>query len=131
MVVIALLLLEWQCTMQTEQLQKLALVLIEGGAAGLVNIMKKEYDIDGAACALGHIQRGGNPDAKDRLLATKLGIESVNAFIEGKTNIMTGEHNNEPAEVALTEAVNQTKRVSDTMLKAQKDVLAITSPAQI
>jgi 6-phosphofructokinase 1 len=105
--------------------------LIEGGAPELVNILKTKYDIDGAACVLGHIQRGGNPDAKDRLLATKLGIESVNAFIEGKTNIMIGEQNNEPAGVVLSYAVNQTKRVSGTMLKAQEDVLAITSPAQI
>ena len=56
----------------------------------MVNLMKKEYDTDGAAWVLGHIQRRGNPDAKDRLLAIKLGIESIKAFIEGKTNIMIG-----------------------------------------
>lgn len=105
--------------------------LIEGGASGLVSLMKKEYGIDGAACVLGHIQRGGNPDAKDRLLATKLGIASVNAFIEGRTNVMIGEQNNEPTHIALSTAINQTKKVSFTMLKNQEDVLAITSPGQI
>lgn len=105
--------------------------LIEGGASELVALMKKEYYIDGAACVLGHIQRGGNPDAKDRLLATKLGIESVNAFIKEKTNIMIGEQNSKTVDVSLEDAINQAKQVSETMLKAQADVLAITSPAQI
>jgi 6-phosphofructokinase 1 len=39
---------------------------------------------------LGHVQRGGAPSAADRLLATRLGVEAVNALAEGKTGVMVG-----------------------------------------
>jgi 6-phosphofructokinase 1 len=35
-------------------------------------------------CVLGHIQRGGSPSARDRILAHEMGIESVNALLKGE-----------------------------------------------
>ena len=35
---------------------------------------------------LGHIQRGGKPSVKDRVLASHLGMAAVDALIEGYTN---------------------------------------------
>ena len=35
---------------------------------------------------LGHIQRGGNASAKDRVMATRMGYEAVQVLAEGKTN---------------------------------------------
>ena len=39
---------------------------------------------------LGHIQRGGNPSAFDRMLATRMGAYAVQLIIEGKSNVMIG-----------------------------------------
>ena len=33
-----------------------------------------------------HIQRGGSPTAKDRVMATRMGYEAVQILAEGKTN---------------------------------------------
>jgi 6-phosphofructokinase 1 len=40
--------------------------------------------------AVGHIQRGGNPTAFDRILATRLGAAAVEALAEGETGTMVG-----------------------------------------
>ena len=39
---------------------------------------------------LGHIQRGGSPSTRDRVLASMLGNYAVNALIEGKSGVMVG-----------------------------------------
>ena len=40
---------------------------------------------------LGHIQRGGAPSARDRILACKLGVAAVEALIKVKFIVMVGE----------------------------------------
>lgn len=37
---------------------------------------------------LGHMQRGGNPSALDRVLATELGVNAVLALKEGFSNVV-------------------------------------------
>lgn len=46
-------------------------------------------------CVLGHIQRGGTPTAKDRILATRMGSYAVNLLLEGKAGLMVGIEKNE------------------------------------
>lgn len=36
-------------------------------------------------CVLGHIQRGGSPSARDRILAHEMGVEAVDALIKGES----------------------------------------------
>ncbi|MFC1676779.1 6-phosphofructokinase [Planctomycetota bacterium] len=71
-----------------------------GGAHEIGAKIKQKTGIDYRAVILGHIQRGGNPSAKDRLLASKLGYWSVKHLIEGKANVMVGEIN---AKIVLTD----------------------------
>ena len=71
-----------------------------GGAYEIGEKIKQKTGIDYRAVILGHIQRGGNPSAKDRLLASKLGYWSVKHLIDGKTNVMVGEIN---AKIVLTD----------------------------
>ena len=71
-----------------------------GGANEIGAKIKQKTGIDYRVVILGHIQRGGNPSAKDRLLASKLGYWSVKHLIDGKTNVMVGEIN---AKIVLTD----------------------------
>ena len=98
-----------------------------GGATGLVEQFKSQYKINCAACILGHIQRGGSPVAKDRILATKLGVAAIKAINEGKSNIMIGEANNKIAEVALIDAIQHQKQVSKNLVDSQANILALTT----
>ena len=53
-------------------------------------VKKKHPEYDTRVIILGHIQRGGSPTAFDRILASKMGIEAVNALLENDANVMIG-----------------------------------------
>ena len=64
------------------------IVVAEGAASGMAvgEQIKKELGLDPRVTILGHIQRGGSPTAKDRVLATRMGYEAVRVLAEGMTN---------------------------------------------
>lgn len=75
------------------------IVVSEGDEIGaeLVSSKIKEINpnVDVRITKLGHVQRGGNPSAIDRMLGIRLGVASVNTLLKGKKNIMVGFLNNQ------------------------------------
>lgn len=71
------------------------LVVAEGDEAGnAFEIAEKVKEISGLSSrvtVLGHVQRGGSPTTKDRVLASKLGWASVDALMDGARDVMVGE----------------------------------------
>jgi 6-phosphofructokinase 1 len=63
------------------------------------------------ATTLGHIQRGGVPSAFDRVLATRLGMASVDAATKGLWGTMVALRGTEILNVGLEEAVGNIKKV--------------------
>ena len=64
-------------------------IVVAEGAASAVDVGKQieaELGLDPRVTILGHIQRGGSPTAKDRVMATRMGYEAVRVLAEGKTN---------------------------------------------
>ncbi|MCW8834405.1 MAG: 6-phosphofructokinase [Colwellia sp.] len=100
------------------------------GAANLAEQLNKAADIDCTACVLGHIQRGGSPVPKDRLLATKMGVAALQAIISGENNIMIAEQNSAICSIPLEQAVQHHKRVSQQLVDAQENILALTAQTQ-
>jgi 6-phosphofructokinase 1 len=101
--------------------------LWQGGATALAQQLQQIANIDCTACILGHIQRGGSPVAKDRILATKLGVAAIQALLTGKTNIMVAEQNNAIAHVELPLAILHQQGVSESLVQAQENILALTA----
>ncbi|RTI10290.1 6-phosphofructokinase, partial [Thermus scotoductus] len=54
-----------------------------GGAAGLLAAIQEHVRVEARVTVLGHIQRGGSPTAKDRILASRLGAAAVEALAGG------------------------------------------------
>jgi 6-phosphofructokinase 1 len=104
--------------------------LWQGGAAELARQLKEQVGIDCTPCILGHIQRGGTPVAKDRILATKMGVASVQALVEGRSNVMVAEQNNAMQFICLDEAIKHHKLVSKQLVDAQQNILALTAQTQ-
>ena len=104
--------------------------LWQGGAFELAKQLKQQANIDCTACLLGHIQRGGSPVAKDRILATKMGVAAVQALISGESNIMIAEKNNAMCFVVLEDCVKHHKLVSKQLIDAQQNILALTAQTQ-
>lgn len=71
------------------------IIVAEGDDAGdAVTIMQKVKpllpDHDLRCTILGHIQRGGNPSAKDRIIATRMGAKAVELLRQGVAKQMIG-----------------------------------------
>ena len=64
-------------------------IVVAEGAASAVEVghqITEELGLDPRVTILGHIQRGGCPTAKDRVMATRMGYEAVQVLSAGKTN---------------------------------------------
>ena len=66
------------------------------------------------AVILGHLQRGGSPNAFDRMLATSFGTQAVRALAAGKRGEMVALQHAEIVTVPLASALNVIKRISPT-----------------
>ncbi len=62
-----------------------------GGAYAIADKVKLALPhFDTRVSVLGHLQRGGSPTAMDRVLASRLGYEAVEALLVGKHNLALG-----------------------------------------
>ena len=104
--------------------------LWQGGAASLAQQLQSVAGIDCTACILGHIQRGGSPVAKDRILATKMGVAAIQALIAQESKIMIAECNNAIDYVPLTIAIQHQQGVNESLVAAQDNILALTAQHQ-
>ena len=65
------------------------MIVVAEGAASALEIGKKINEalaLDPRVTILGHIQRGGTPSARDRVMATRMGFHAVDTLAQGKTN---------------------------------------------
>lgn len=60
---------------------------------------------------LGHVQRGGNPSAFDRILATRLGAAATQQIEKGETGVLVGLQKNEIKPTPLSEVVANKKKI--------------------
>lgn len=98
---------------KTENRHHLLIVITEHitDVTALAKRIKEETAFDSRATILGHIQRGGQPTPFDRILATRLGSEAVNALVEGKSGICIGVKDNEVIYTPIPEALQMKKNV--------------------
>ena len=69
---------------------------------------------------LGHVQRGGSPTARDRVLASKLGAASVDALARGMSGYMVGESNGQITLTPLRETWKKQKELDSNLLRLVK-----------
>ncbi len=89
----------------------------EGGAFAVAEKLKAKTGFDSRVTVLGHIQRGGSPTARDRILATKLGAYAVQTIAEGKTDVMVGEVAGRLIATPLEETWTRKKALDPYLLK--------------
>ena len=80
------------------------------GALYYADRVRKEFpEFDVRVSILGHLQRGGRPSARDRILASRTGCGAIEAIMQGQRNVMVGVRNNEVVYVPLSEAIRSDK----------------------
>jgi 6-phosphofructokinase len=65
--------------------------------------------LDSRVTILGHLQRGGNPSANDRLLATRLGTEAVALIKRHQYGVMVAARGNRVEPIPISKVVNKRK----------------------
>lgn len=69
---------------------------------------------------LGHIQRGGHPSARDRILGARMGAAAVQALAEGASEVMVGLRAEEMVLVPLADVVSRKKMLDTSLLELVK-----------
>ena len=85
---------------------------ITGGAMHYAERVKNEFSqYDVRVSILGHLQRGGRPTAHDRIIASRMGVASIEALMEGQRNVMIGIENDQIVYVPFTKAIKNDKPI--------------------
>lgn len=71
---------------------------------------------------LGHVQRGGTPSARDRFLATRLGLKATELAIAGKWGRMAAVRGNDIVDVPLENVTESRRTVPDGWIEAGRVV---------
>ena len=88
------------------------------GAMYYANRVNKEYpNFDVRVSILGHLQRGGTPSARDRILASRVGVGAIEAIVQGQRNVMVGVRNYEVVYVPFVDAVSKRKPMDKQLIK--------------
>jgi 6-phosphofructokinase 1 len=101
------------------------IVVSEGDDAGHVQEISQRFkkmhpEFDIRFLVLGHLLRGGNPTANDRILASRLGIAAVNALLDGNYNVMVGWTANKLCYTPLEKAVKHNIEINKELLEILK-----------
>ncbi|MEQ3657649.1 MAG: ATP-dependent 6-phosphofructokinase [Glaciecola sp.] len=83
-----------------------------GGLQVLADSLASETGFDLRVLTLGHVQRGGSPVSKDRMLATRLGAFAVESLLNGARGVMVGETHTKPVLVPLEQTRTTTKNLN-------------------
>lgn len=103
--------------------KKSSIILVSEGddAGGAIEIMNKVKihlgDVDVRASVLGHMQRGGNPSAYDRILASRLGVKATEDMLSGINGNAYGVKGNDVVCIPFNEAVAKNNPIDRSKLK--------------
>jgi 6-phosphofructokinase 1 len=91
-----------------------------GGAFSIAQQVWERLKLEYRICVLGHVQRGGSPTARDRVLASKFGAAAVNALVKGMSGYMVGELKGDMAFTPLRETWEKRKQLDSDLLRLVK-----------
>ncbi|MEV4010160.1 6-phosphofructokinase [Nonomuraea angiospora] len=103
--------IEGQMELQTGELDAFGHVRLGGIGERLAKEIEKRTGKEARTTVLGHIQRGGTPTAYDRVLATRFGLQAIDAAHEGDYGKMVALRGTEIVRVGLDEATAELKTV--------------------
>lgn len=94
------------------------IVMVAEGVGGVYEMAKTLQDgtgIETRATILGHVQRGGNPTLRDRLIATQFGYEAVQLLYQGIGNRVVAYRDSKVVNYDIYEALNMHKSIDEHM----------------
>lgn len=93
-----------------------------GGVAELAKKIQEECGVETRSIVLGHVQRGGSPTARDRVMASLMGYEAVQLLLQGIGNRVVVVKDDKIVNYDIYEALNMTKEVDETIYKIAHEI---------
>jgi 6-phosphofructokinase 1 len=93
----------------------------EGGAFEVARKVKEKFNhYDTRVLILGHLQRGGSPTCRDRVLASSTGYAAVKALLKGEKGVMIGVINDKVSLTPFEKAIKQHPELNMKLLELAK-----------
>ncbi|HKS99150.1 MAG TPA: 6-phosphofructokinase [Rugosimonospora sp.] len=103
--------LDGQMVLHNQELDAFGHVRLGGIGQWLAEQLEERTGKEARTVVLGHIQRGGTPTAFDRVLATRFGLQAIDAVNEGDFGKMVALRGTDIVRVPLKEATRELKTV--------------------
>lgn len=100
-----------------------AIVVVAEGIGGVIDLAKDieaATGIESRATILGHVQRGGTPTVRDRVIASRMGAKCVELLLEGKANRIVRVNNGQIDDIDINEGLEMKKEIPKDMLELVK-----------
>ena len=100
------------------------IVVAEGvmSAHELATIIQEQGNIETRVSVLGHIQRGGSPSGRDRVIASQFGSRAVEVLKKGGSGIAIGMQNHQVVEYDLQDVFEENEESDLSMYKLSKEL---------
>ncbi len=103
--------------------------LKEGSTMEIAAKLAPEFpQFDMRVSILGHIQRGGSPSAKDRVIASRMGAAAIEALLDNQKCIMIGVVNDEIVQVPLNKTVKMHKGIDEDLINLAEGIATFGPP---
>lgn len=83
-----------------------------GGVSNLAKIIEEKTGVESRASVLGHVQRGGSPSLRDRLVASEMGNYAVHLLMKGIGNRVVAMQKEEVMDFDIYEALNMKNTIN-------------------
>ncbi len=97
-----------------------------GSGATIARMIHDELGIEPRVTVLGHIQRGGSPNARDRVTATRMGYCAVECLAAGKTNRVICQQNGSICDMDMEEALLVPHALNESEVDVLHTMLGLT-----
>lgn len=101
------------------------IIIVAEGVGGVVDMAKyieQRLGIETRATILGHVQRGGSPTLRDRVVASMMGHRAVELLDEGKGNRVVAMNKGEIVDYDITEALEMPRKFNKDLYKIAKTI---------
>ncbi|MDR1013117.1 MAG: 6-phosphofructokinase [Lactobacillales bacterium] len=96
------------------------IIIVAEGVGHVQDIARKIQDrtgIDSRATVLGHVQRGGSPTLRDRIVASEMSAYAIEIFLKGKSNRVVAMKDGKILDYDIAEALRMKKSFSENLYK--------------
>jgi 6-phosphofructokinase 1 len=93
-----------------------------GGVSEMAARIEEVTGIESRATVLGHVQRGGCPTVRDRVVASKMGCRAVDLLEQGIGNRVIAMTKDEIVDYDIFEALNMTKSIDLNLYKLAHEI---------